>query len=74
ETLMGTLSGGDADAWTHAELEEHLETAGRELLRQLLQDHLDLRAVREENLVCSGAGPVVRGPEGRGGARGGEGA
>ncbi|PYC65733.1 ISKra4 family transposase [Streptomyces tateyamensis] len=65
ETLMGTLSGGDADAWTHAELEEHLETAGRELLRQLLQDHLDLRAVREENLVCSGAGPVVRGPEGR---------
>jgi hypothetical protein len=40
ETLMGTLSGDQASAWTHAELEEHLDAAGRELLRQLLQDHL----------------------------------
>ncbi|MDH6580829.1 hypothetical protein [Kitasatospora sp. MAP5-34] len=65
ETLMGTVSGGDASAWTHAELEEHLEVAGRELLRQLLQDHLDLRARQEEEVVRAGVGPVVVGPEGR---------
>ncbi|MET9879169.1 ISKra4 family transposase [Actinacidiphila glaucinigra] len=65
ETLTGTLSGGDASRWTHAELEEHLEAAGRELLHLLLQDHLDLRAQREEEQVRSGAGPVVIGPEGR---------
>jgi hypothetical protein len=65
ETLMHTLSGGQASTWTHAELEEHLEAAGRELLRLLLQDHLDLRAAREEEHVRSGGGPVVVGPEGR---------
>ncbi|WP_406415235.1 ISKra4 family transposase [Streptomyces sp. NBC_00873] len=65
ETLMGTLSGDQASAWTHAELEEHLDAAGRELLRQLLQDHLDLRALREEEQVRAGAGLVVVGPEGR---------
>ncbi|MFJ2629229.1 ISKra4 family transposase [Streptomyces sp. NPDC087532] len=65
ETLMGTLSGDQASAWTHAELEEHLDAAGRELLRQLLQDHLDLRALREEEQVRAGASLVVVGPEGR---------
>lgn len=65
ESLMRTLSGPQAAGWTHAELEEHLEEAGRELLRQLLQDHLDLRALREENAVQTGAYPVVVGPEGR---------
>ncbi|GGW25572.1 hypothetical protein [Streptomyces alanosinicus] len=64
ETLTTTLSGSDAGTWTHTELEEHLDAAGRELLC-LLQDHLDLRAVREEEQVRSGAGPVVVGPEGR---------
>ncbi|MBT2492933.1 ISKra4 family transposase [Streptomyces sp. ISL-96] len=65
ETLMCTLSGRDASAWTHAELEEHLDAAGRELLRQLLQDHLDLRAMRAAEQVRAGSGPVVVGPEGR---------
>ncbi|MCX5315862.1 ISKra4 family transposase [Streptomyces sp. NBC_00154] len=65
ETLMCTLSGTDASAWTHAELEEHLDAAGRELLRQLLQDHLDLRAMREEEQVRAGSRPLVVGPEGR---------
>ncbi|MFF4121181.1 ISKra4 family transposase [Streptomyces sp. NPDC001714] len=65
ETLMHTLSGSPATTWTHAELEEHLDAAGRELLRLLLQDHLDMRARQEENQVRTGAGPAVTGPEGR---------
>lgn len=65
ETLTTTLSGSDATTWTHAELEEYLDAAGRELLRLLLQDHLDLRAAREEEQVRCGDGPVVVGPEGQ---------
>ncbi|MFC4472487.1 ISKra4 family transposase [Streptomyces xiangluensis] len=65
ETLMCTLSGSDASAWTHAELEERLDVAGRELLRQLLQDHLDLRARLEEEEVRGSGGPPVTGPEGQ---------
>jgi hypothetical protein len=65
ETLMHTLSGDPAIAWTHAELEEHLDAAGRELLRLLLQEHLDLRARQEEHQVRAGASPTVTGPEGR---------
>ncbi|WP_042435651.1 ISKra4 family transposase [Streptacidiphilus anmyonensis] len=65
ETLTTTLSGSDASTWTHADLEEYLDAAGRDLLRLLLQDHLDLRAQREEKQVRAGARPVVVGPEGR---------
>ncbi|MFD1661611.1 ISKra4 family transposase [Streptomyces caeni] len=65
ESLMHTLSGGDASEWTHAELEEHLDAGGRELLRQLLQDHLDLRARREEQQIRASGRPVVMGPEGQ---------
>ncbi|MFE4629789.1 ISKra4 family transposase [Streptomyces mirabilis] len=65
ESLMHTLSGGDASEWTHAELEEHLDAGGRELLRQLLQDHLDLRARREEEQIRASGRPVVMGPEGQ---------
>jgi hypothetical protein len=65
EMLIATLSGGDATGWTHAELEEHLEVAGRDLLRLVLQDHLDLRAQRQEKQVRAGAGPVVVGPDGQ---------
>jgi hypothetical protein len=65
EMLIGTLSGSDASAWTHAELEEHLEMAGRDLLRLVLQDHLDLRAQQEEKQVRTGVGPLVVGPDGQ---------
>ncbi|MGH2746263.1 MAG: ISKra4 family transposase [Thermoleophilaceae bacterium] len=47
EEVAGWLSGGEAGALAHAELEERLDSDGRELLRLLLQDHLDLRACRE---------------------------
>ncbi|MEU9708590.1 ISKra4 family transposase [Streptomyces sp. NPDC047967] len=66
ETLMHTLLGTDASAWSHAELEEHLDAAGRELLRQLLQDHLHLRAMREEQQARAGSTVLVVGPEGQG--------
>lgn len=49
------LTGPQAGDLSHAALEEQLQTAGRQLLRQLLQDHLDLRADREQRL------PVVLG-------------
>jgi hypothetical protein len=40
--------GGEAAGLQHAELEEQLEARGRELVRRLLQGHLDLLAAREE--------------------------
>ncbi|HEX4254198.1 MAG TPA: ISKra4 family transposase [Streptosporangiaceae bacterium] len=55
------LSGGQAAALTHVELEEQLGARGRELLRQLHQDHLDLRAAREQRREkVTGADGVAR--------------
>jgi hypothetical protein len=50
ESLLGFLDGTDAAGLSHAELEERLDREGRELLRRLLDDHLALRAVREQRL------------------------
>jgi hypothetical protein len=50
EAMVGFLGGGQAGALEHGELEDRLVTEGRELLRQLYQDHLDLRAEREVRL------------------------
>jgi hypothetical protein len=50
EKMVGFLESDDADTLTHGELEERIGAEGRELLRQLLQDHLDLRAGREVRL------------------------
>src|SRR6266702_3771072 len=41
------LDGPEAARLEHAALEEQLAARGREMLRLLLQDHLDLRAARE---------------------------
>jgi hypothetical protein len=48
ESLLGFLDGTDAAGLSHGELEERLDREGRELLRRLLDDHLALRAVREQ--------------------------
>lgn len=57
EWLSGPVAGG----LTHAELEEQLGARGRELLRRLHQDHLDLRAAREQRLEeVTGADGVAR--------------
>ena len=55
------LSGSVAAGLTHAELEEQLGARGRELLRRLCQDHLDLRAAREQRQAkVTGADGVAR--------------
>ena len=48
--LVAWLTDEHAAGLTHGELEERLHTEGLGLLRQLLQDSLDLRAVREQRL------------------------
>jgi hypothetical protein len=50
EEMVGFLDGAGAAELDHGELEERLQTKGRELLRLLYQDHLDLRAARERRL------------------------
>lgn len=47
DALVEELGDPAADALTHAELEERIATQGREVMRQMLQDHLDLRSIRE---------------------------
>ena len=51
ETVCSFLGGTDAAGLTHAELEARLTVDLREVVRQLYQDHLDLRAAREQR--CS---------------------
>jgi hypothetical protein len=65
------LTGEAAVALGHFELEQYLKTEGFELLRLLLQDHFDLRALREVRLgqVCDAAGVAHRAAE-RGHERG----
>jgi hypothetical protein len=52
EHLIGWLGDAQAAAMTHAELEDRLTAKAREAVRQLYQDHLDLRALRERPLVA----------------------
>jgi hypothetical protein len=60
--LAGMLGGNDAMGMDHAELEDVIAERGRELMRRLLQDHLALRAAREQPaaLVADAEG-VLRG-------------
>lgn len=54
------LSTGESCNLAHGEVERLLETEGRALLRQFLQDHLDLRSAREVALVAVGEGEDAR--------------
>jgi hypothetical protein len=47
ETIVNHLRSTAAGDLKHGEIEEYLESAGREMLRRLFQDHLDLRRARE---------------------------
>lgn len=48
--MLCWLESDQAAALSHAELEQAVGTNGREVLRQFFQDHLDLRAQREQRL------------------------
>ena len=43
EHIVGYLDSAEANTMTHSDLERELEKRGRELMRQLLQEHLDRR-------------------------------
>jgi hypothetical protein len=60
ESMMGFLDGTEAGGLSHAELEERLDIEGRALLRQLLQDHLDLRGIREPRVEVVDVGGLAR--------------
>lgn len=62
EQVCSFMGGQEASGLTHGELETRLTVDVREVVRQLYQDHLDLRAVREERLgKVIDAGGVGRG-------------
>src|SRR6266542_3434163 len=61
--LLVELGGEGAASLGHAELEEVLDLRGRELLRLLYQDHLELRRLREALAVGAHPAPVT-GPDG----------
>jgi hypothetical protein len=65
------LDGEDAASLEHSELESRLELDGRELLRTLFEDHLALRALREQraDMVLDSSGVAHRAVE-RGHERG----
>jgi len=68
--LEDWLASEEAAGLQHADLEEQLDVRGRELLRQLLQDRLDLAAAREERRYdVAGEDGVVRTRAERGRAR-----
>ncbi len=58
ETILTFVESDDAFSMSHGELEETLVVQGRELVRRLLQDHLDLRAHREPRLEVTDADGV----------------
>lgn len=59
EDLVDWLNGAEADRLEHAVLEDRLQIQGRDLLRRLLQDHLDLRAEREHRVEVTDADLVA---------------
>jgi len=52
--LTGQLASVGADSWSHEQIEKHIQARGRQLLRQLFQDRLDLRQLREERAHDTG--------------------
>ena len=62
EEFIHELEDAEAAALSHAELEELIAAKGREVQRQLLQDHLDLRSLREQRCeeVVDAAGVARR--------------
>ena len=57
--LAAELAGIAAAGMTACQLEDLLDERGREVLRQLLQDHFDLRAAREEQQAREQPAPAT---------------
>ncbi len=47
QEIVSTLSASEAQGWEHGEIERYLDERGTELLRRLLQGHLDVRYQHE---------------------------
>src|ERR1035441_1163288 len=68
-TLVEELQSAEAAGLTACELEALLAVRGREVQRQLLQDHLDLRAARgggaarQQHPAATGADGITRSEE-----------
>jgi hypothetical protein len=61
EQIVGYLDSKEASEMTHSELERELEKKGRELMRKLLQEHLDNRGPGQcDEPPVEGADGVVR--------------
>jgi hypothetical protein len=65
DAIVGLLEGVETDGLEHSELEDLLWREGRELLRSLFEDKLELRAIREVRLeeVVDAAGVARRAVE-----------
>ncbi len=61
--VAAELAGPAAAGLTASGLGEFLDERGREVMRQLLQDHFDLRKIREEQQAREHPGPA-QGPDG----------
>ena len=57
--LACEMAGPDAAGMTAFELEEFVDRRGREVLLRLLQDHYDLRTMREEQQAGEQPAPVT---------------
>jgi len=60
EHIVGYLDSEEASSMTHSELERELEKKGRELMRILLQEHLDKRSPGESTQRVSGSDGIDR--------------
>lgn len=60
ERIVGYLDSREASSMTHSELERELEKKGRELMRTLLQEHLDNRGPGQCDQPVEGAEGVER--------------
>ena len=65
DAIVGSLESVETDGLEHSELEDLLQSEGRELLRSLLEDKLELRALREPRVdqVVDAAGVERRAVE-----------
>jgi hypothetical protein len=61
EDIVSWLDGDQSADLDHAELECQLDAKGRQMLLRLLQDHVELRALREQRLEVAGADGVRHG-------------